>query len=132
MSLSIIAEGNRWFFHVRPLLLQTVQNIVVPETGHWIGHCDLVDHQSQDALMMAWAGENVMDLHSVNVISGNIINASLFWRGASRSQEYNHQRIPKRIPSIECKFHFAAGTTGQDRNGQIKSHPMVDPGWGDP
>jgi hypothetical protein len=132
MSLLIIAEGDRWFFHVCPLLLQTVQNIVVRETWHWIGHCDLADHQSQDVLMMASAGENVMDLHSVSVISGNIVNASLFWRGASRSQEYDHQRIPKRIPSIECKFHFAAVTRGQDRNGQIKSHRKVDPGWGYP
>jgi hypothetical protein len=63
---------------VCPLLLQTVQNIVVRETWHWIGHCDLIDHQSQDALMMASAGENVMDLHSVSVISGKIINTSLF------------------------------------------------------
>jgi hypothetical protein len=78
MSLSIVAEGDRWLFHVRPLLLQTLQNIVVRETGHWIGRCDLVHHQSQDALMMASAGENVMDLHSVSVISGNIVNASLF------------------------------------------------------
>jgi hypothetical protein len=78
MSLSIISEGDRWLFHVRPLLLQTVQDIVVRETGHWIDHCDLVDHQSQDALMMASAGENVMDLHSVSVISGNTVKASLF------------------------------------------------------
>jgi hypothetical protein len=75
ISLLIIAEGDRWLFHVHPLLLQTLQNIIVRETGDWIGHCDLVDHQSQDALMMASAGENVMDLHSVSVISGNIVDA---------------------------------------------------------